>query len=230
MGSLSGRLVAVTGATGNVGEAVCAALVAEGARVWAMDRSDDAVARLAARLGNAVRGGACDLRDASAVARSLDSAGAAWGLVHTVGGWRGGTLTEATPEDLDFLLDLNLKTTFHVVRAALARMRATGGGRIVAVGSLPAATGLGGGSAAAYVASKAAVIALLRAADEEGRSADVRANVLAPATLDTPQNRAAMPDVDPRGWVPLTAVASAAVDCLRPGSGVGGTVLMLPGA
>ncbi len=230
MDTLTGRLVAVTGATGNVGEQVCAALVAEGARVWAMDRSDDAVARLAAKLGGEVRGGACDLRDAAAVEGSLDAAGDLWGLVHTVGGWRGGSLTGATADDLDFLLELNVKTTFNVVRAALTRMRSTGGGRIVAIGSLPAVTGVGGGNAAAYVASKAAVIALLRAADGEGSGSDVRANILAPGTLDAPQNRSAMPEADPRSWVPLRAVADAALACLRPGSGIGGAVLTLPGA
>ena len=127
------------------------------------------------------------------------------------------------------MVDLNLRTTFLVTRAAMRRMLAGAGGRIVTVGSITAALGTGLSGAALYNATKSAVIALTRAADEEGRSHNVRACCLAPNTLDTPQNRAAMPDADPARWVSLDQVAAAAVAALRPSSGLGGAVLTLPG-
>lgn len=229
MGTLDGRQVVVTGATGNVGREVCARIVAEGGRVWALDRSAEALAALAATLGPAVRGEVVDLGDPAAVEATLDAAGSTWGLVHTVGGWAGGGVGTTTADTFGRMVDLNLRTTLVIAHALLPRLIAGGGGRVVTFGSLAAARGVGLAGAAAYNATKAGVIALTVAMDEEGRGSDVRAVCLAPSTLDTPQNRAAMPDVDPSRWVPLDHVAEAAVACLSPTSGVGGCVLTLPG-
>lgn len=229
MSELSGRRVIVTGAAGNVGRAVCGRLASEGARVWAIDRESAAIADLSAALGPLVEGAPCDLADAAALEGALDAAGTPWGLVHTVGGWRGGGVATGSLADLDALYAMNLRTTFAVTSAVLRRQLAAGGGRLVTIGAFTAAAGAGLASAAAYNATKAAVIALTRAADEEGRGANVRANCLAPNTLDTPLNRASMPGSDPSTWVALSEVADAAVGCLRPSSGVGGAVLLLPG-
>ena len=229
MSDLSGKLIVVTGATGNMGQALCAALIAEGATVWAIDRSDDGIAQLHARFGASLRGEPCDLRDPAAIERSFDAAGELWGLVHTVGGWRGGSVSSAAPEDFAAMFELNTSTAFFTTRAALRRMLVSGGGRIVTIASINAALAVGLSGAALYNASKSAVIALAKAADEEGRSKNVRASCLAPNTLDTPQNRASMPSVDPTTWVSLSEVAQAVIACVRPSSGLGGAVLTLPG-
>ncbi|HEX7479339.1 MAG TPA: SDR family oxidoreductase [Polyangiales bacterium] len=229
MSDLAGKLVVVTGATGNMGQALCAALIEEGAQVWAIDRAAEAIAALTTRFGAGVRGEPCDLRDPAAIERSFDAAGLLWGLVHTVGGWRGGSVSSAAPEDFAAMFELNTSTAFFTTRAAMRRMLVSGGGRIVTIASINAAMASGLAGAALYNASKSAVIAIAKAADEEGRSKNVRASCLAPNTLDTPQNRASMPNVDPTTWVALTEVAEAVVACVRPSSGLGGAVLTLPG-
>jgi NAD(P)-dependent dehydrogenase (short-subunit alcohol dehydrogenase family) len=171
----------------------------------------------------------CDLRDPAALEQSLDAAGAVWGLVHTAGGWRGGSVSQAAPEDFNAMFELNAATAFLTTRAAMKRMLASGGGRIVTIGSINAAMASGMGGAALYNASKSAVIALAKAADEEGRARNVRVSCLAPNTLDTPQNRASSPNVDPTTLVQLSEVAAAVIALLRPASGLGGAVLTLPG-
>jgi NAD(P)-dependent dehydrogenase (short-subunit alcohol dehydrogenase family) len=104
------------------------------------------------------------------------------------------------------MMDINLNSLFHMLRAALPALRRTGDGRIIAIGSRAALEP--GPGVGAYSASKAAMISLMKTVALENKDAGVRANVILPGTMDTPANRKAMPDADFSKWVRPAAVAS----------------------
>jgi NAD(P)-dependent dehydrogenase (short-subunit alcohol dehydrogenase family) len=120
-----------------------------------------------------------------------------------------GGLVETDRATWEAQLSLNLTTTYVATRAVLPAMLQAGAGRVVAIASravLPPAGGF-----IAYTVAKAGVIAFVQALAQETRGRGVTVNAVAPSTMDTPGNRAAMPDVDPRTWTPVEAVADAVV-------------------
>jgi NAD(P)-dependent dehydrogenase (short-subunit alcohol dehydrogenase family) len=128
-------------------------------------------------------------------------------LVHVVGGWAGGeSVHEHTVETWDRMLELNLRTAFLCCRQVLPLMRSRGFGRIVLVSSRTARSNRKG--QAAYAVAKAGLTVLAETIAEENRELDVTANVVAPSTLDTQANRAAMPQADHSSWVPLPQAAA----------------------
>jgi NAD(P)-dependent dehydrogenase (short-subunit alcohol dehydrogenase family) len=131
-------------------------------------------------------------------------------LAHTVGGFAGGT-NIADTDDATFqqMLDINLNSVFHVLRATLPALRRTGDGRIIAIGSRAAVEP--GAGVGAYSASKAAMVSLMKTVAIENKDAGVRANVILPGTMDTPTNRSAMPSADFSKWVRPATVASLIV-------------------
>lgn len=212
---LKGKIAWITGATGGLGPAVVAELAAAGAAIVATGLADAEVAALRDRIGvpqSRWLGLAVDLADAGAVQAAAERALGQYGridiLVAGAGGWRGGaTAAETTPETLDFLLRINLLTAFNACRAVLPAMVAQGWGRIITFGARSA---VGGQSrSAAYAASKAALVALTQSIAAETRQAGVTANAILISTLDTPANRAAMPDADPGRWVSPEQIAAA---------------------
>jgi NAD(P)-dependent dehydrogenase (short-subunit alcohol dehydrogenase family) len=128
-----------------------------------------------------------------------------------------GGLLETDRAAWDTQLTLNLTTTFVATRAVLPAMVAAGSGRIVAVASRAVMPPAGGFMA--YTVAKAGVIAFVLALAQETRGRGVTVNAVLPSTMDTPANRAAMPDVDPRTWTPVTAVADAIVYLAAESSG-----------
>jgi NAD(P)-dependent dehydrogenase (short-subunit alcohol dehydrogenase family) len=107
-------------------------------------------------------------------------------------------------------------------------MREAGKGSIVAIGTSAALNPVA--TLGAYGASKAAVISLIRTIAEENREHGIRANVVSPNTMDTPANRASMPDSDPVKWVQPANVASLLVWLVSDaGAEVNGAVIPLPG-
>ena len=99
----------------------------------------------------------------------------------------------------DGQMDLNLRLAAVVMRSALPALRGDGGGRMVVVGSRAALQPFAGASA--YAASKAGLLALVSAASQEEREHGTTVNAVLPSVIDTPGNRAAMPDADHAGWV-----------------------------
>jgi len=207
-------VVIITGATGNLGQATATTLARAGARLALVARDQDAlealVARLNAHTGAEVRGYPLDLLDAPAVDAMAAAVMARHGrldaLIHLVGGFRMGPPLHQTPDDdWQGMLDLNARTLLHSVRAATPHLIASGGGRIVTVSARAARPGRG--FMAPYSAAKAAVIALTESLAEELKDAGISVNCILPGTLDTPENRAAMPDQDPATWVGLDALA-----------------------
>jgi len=197
----------LTGAAGNLGRAVAEAFAGRGARLLLLDRR--ATLAEARDLSLAV-----DLLDAQAVQAAVDKAMQRFGrvdvLCNLAGAFRmGSPVHETSREDWDFLLDVNARTILHTARAVVPRMLAAGGGKIVNVGAYAAQKGVE--HMGAYVAAKSAVIRLTETMAAELRSRNINVNCVLPTIIDTPENRAAMPDADPRRWVAPADLAEVIV-------------------
>jgi len=131
-------------------------------------------------------------------------------LAHLVGGFAGGQ-TIADTDDATFqrMLDMNLNSSFHILRAVLPPMRQAGSGRIIAIGSR--AVENPGPSVGAYSASKAALVSLIRTVAIENKDLGITANVILPGTIDTPANRKDMPGGDTSQWVQPASIANLIV-------------------
>lgn len=146
-----------------------------------------------------------------------------WGAIHQlcalVGGWAGGRDVEET-DDVRFerMLDLNLRSAFYAVRAAVPHLRAAGWGRILLIGSKAAEEAPPG--QAAFNISKAGVVALAKTVAQELEGTGVTANALMPSVIDTPATRAALPYADYVHWPTPDEIASVAEFILSDDSGV----------
>jgi NAD(P)-dependent dehydrogenase (short-subunit alcohol dehydrogenase family) len=131
-------------------------------------------------------------------------------LAHLVGGFTGGQ-TIADTDDATFkrMLDMNLMSAFHILRAVLPPMRQAGSGRIIAIGSRAAESP--GAMVGAYSASKAALVSLIRTVAIESKDLGITSNVILPGTIDTPANRKDMPAADTSQWVQPVSIASLIV-------------------
>jgi NAD(P)-dependent dehydrogenase (short-subunit alcohol dehydrogenase family) len=204
----------VTGAAGNLGREVAAALAARGMHIAALDRVAGPLEAVVAGLPDPdqhlVLAGV-DLMDPAACEAALAQVVARYGRIdavaHTVGGFAMAPIAAGGPDLWAQMFRLNLMTTANVFGAAIARMRPAGRGSLVAIGAmaaLQAPAELG-----AYSASKSGVLRLVEAYAAELRPTGLRVNAVLPGTLDTPQNRAAMPDADPAAWVQPARLAQA---------------------
>ena len=210
----SGRRILVTGGTGALGGVVTKRLLLAGHRVATTWRVEDERDHLVSKLGSTgdeLVLVAADVTDADAVDLAVDEAGAQLGgidaLVHLVGGWKGGEeVHEHSLETWTRMMDINLTSSFLCTRAVLPWMRKSEWGRIVLVSARTARFDRAG--QAAYAIAKAGVGLLAEVISEENRSFGVTANAVAPSILDTPANRAAMPDADHSAWIPPQDVAA----------------------
>lgn len=231
---LTERVILVTGAGGNLGSAVVQLLAGRGALLAAMERTDAALGRALSGLdaGRVLAVPGIDLRDPAAcrtlVDRTLQRFGRLDGLVHTVGGF---AMADIDASDLAHwmgLLEVNLVTTLNLSRAVVPVMRASGRGSIVTIGSAAAARA--GRGMAAYAAAKSAVLRLTESLADELKADGVRANCVLPGTIDTPQNRAAMPKADTSKWVTPDQVAEVIAFLLSDaGAGVNGAAVPVSG-
>ncbi|MEZ5605556.1 MAG: SDR family NAD(P)-dependent oxidoreductase [Burkholderiaceae bacterium] len=207
--SAATQVVLITGAAGQLGSAVSTYFAQQGARLVLLDRDVQSLQAHAGALGAAVLIEA-DLLNREQLAARVDQALAQAGridvLCHLAGGFHMGEPVHATPASAwDFMMNLNAASFIHVAAAVVPRMLAQGSGRIVTVG---AGGGLkGGGQMGAYSASKSALMRLTESMSAELRDAGINVNCVLPSTLDTPANRAAMPDADPTRWVAPAALA-----------------------
>src|SRR5262245_52928780 len=178
------RVVVITGATGELGPVVARRFAGSGARLALLARSDEEVANLAADLpGGSDRhlGLAVDLADASsaadAAARVRERLGPASVLLHLVGGYAGGTpFVDGTDDEWRHLIDLNLWTTVHAIRAFLPDVIAAESGRVVTMSVFVAAAPTP--KHAAYAATKAAVEALTISVGRDLAGTSATSNVI----------------------------------------------------
>jgi len=204
---MESKVVLVTGANGGLGAYVTqafldarATVIGTSRKIQKSDFSSPSFTALPAEISSLE--GAHALVD-QVVARfgKLDV------LAHTVGGFAGGqSIAETDDATFHRMLDLNLNSVFHILRAAIPALRQTGNSRIVAIGSRAAIEP--GAGVGAYSASKAAMVSLIRTVALENKDAGVTANVILPGTMDTPANRKSMPNADFSKWVRPSTVAS----------------------
>lgn len=214
--------VIVTGGTGALGRAVVHQLLMRGDRVAVPYRSTAGfeALRSAASHSVALWGAEADLADLESTRRFVDAA-AAWlgrldGVAALAGGWKGSGPLETTPvSEWDAMLRINLASVHSTCRAALPHLLKEGGS-VVTVSSRAAETG--GAGAAAYAASKAAVVALTRALALENADRGVRFNAISPTIIDTEANRHAMPKADRSQWTAPEDIAKVVAYLLSPAS------------
>jgi len=226
----TGKVIIVTGASGNVGSALATLLASRGARIAAVGTRRDRLQAVTVSLPGTGHLALSDFDLTDPVAATalvaevrrtcgrLDSVGT------TVGGFATAKLADAGLEQWDAMFSLNVKTTWNIYRAAVPAMREAGGGSLVAIGS---AAGLKGtAEMAAYSATKSAVLRLTESLADELRPDRIRVNAVLPTTIDTPRNRAAMPGADMSRWVKPSEVAEAMAFLLSDqASGITGALL-----
>ncbi len=218
-----------------MGRAVLRSLSATGARIAALDSNAEDLARVLAANGGGTEHLALagyDLRDPArceaAVTAAIAHFGRIDGVVHTVGGFAAAPAVDGDSALWRGMFELNVLTTLNLFRAALPPMVVAGRGSLVAIGAgaaLRAPAGL-----AAYAAAKSGVHRLVESFADELKGKGVRVNAVLPSIIDTPQNRAAMPDADPKAWVTVDEIAAAIGYLLSDAaSGVTGALLPVSG-
>jgi NAD(P)-dependent dehydrogenase (short-subunit alcohol dehydrogenase family) len=204
---MKGKVVLVTGANGGLGATVTQAFLDAGATVIGTSRK----IQQADFKSPGFTAMPSDVSTREGAPVLIDQVIARFGridvLAHTVGGFAGGkSIAETDDATFQRMFDVNLTCAFYLLRAALPAMRKTGNGRIVAIGSRAAVDP--GPGVAAYSASKAALVSLIRTVALENKDVGITANVILPGTMDTPTNRKMMPNADVNKWVQPANVAS----------------------
>lgn len=205
-------IVAITGAAGALGRRTAEKLAADKWIVVGIDRAalppDDAT-------DMDIDG--VDLTDEAAMAKAAnriqETFGRLDGLVNIAGGFNWETVSDGTVATWDRLYTMNVKTALVTTRAMLPLLRVQGGAivNVGAAAAVKAAMGMG-----AYAASKAGVARLTEALAEELKDAGIRVNAVLPSIIDTPANRADMPDADASRWVSPEALGGVIAFLLSP--------------
>ncbi|HET9895805.1 MAG TPA: SDR family NAD(P)-dependent oxidoreductase [Streptosporangiaceae bacterium] len=199
--SVKGLPVMVFGASGALGRGVATALVAAGAEVTGFDKvapSEDA------RVGGVTYREADVTSDASVAA--VFAGEPVWAVLNTIGGFAPHRpLAELDPAELTGQLTLNLLTAALITKHALAAMAKSGSGRIVHTASRAGVVSKGNGFA--YSVSKLGVLHLVSMAADEVRGTGITVNCVVPSIIDTPANRAAMPNSDHAAWPKVPDIA-----------------------
>lgn len=229
--TLREKVVLLTGCTGDIGVAYLTALTAAGANVVAVDLADgtDAVARACAQGPGTAVFERCDITDDSDVDSAVHLAVQRFGgldaVVNNAAVYRGlgrkRPLEELTLDDWDTVLRVNVRGTWQVIRAAVHALRDRGGGRIVNVASVVSRTGAAG--FAHYVASKAAVEGLTRAAARELGKDGVTVNAVSPGLVDDHATRA----INDAGYVAAAAAGRSVPRGMRPDDLVGAVLWLI---
>lgn len=206
-------VVLVTGGAGNLGHAVTRRLLEGGAKVAVPFYKTDhpaALDRLAAEYDRHFLSFALDLtteRGAEqAIRHVVEWAGKLSAVAHLVGGYSGGSKIAETPLEVwNRMVNLNMTSAYLITRFALPELVKSGEGSLVFVSSRTALEG--GAGSAAYAATKAGLASLARVVAMEYMEDGVRSNVIVPDTIDTPDNRKAMPDADFSRWTSPESIA-----------------------
>lgn len=201
--------VVVTGGTGVLGQAVVGLLLERGAVCHIPNLIASELDGFPHRGHERVKiAEGVDLTDADAVQAFYGGLPKIDASVHLAGGFLFAPIAETSAGDFEKQWRMNAQTCFHCCQAAIAAFRKQGkGGRIVNVAARPALEPRQGASMAAYTAAKASVAALTEALGEETAKDDIWINAVAPSILDTPDNRAGMPDANHDDWPKVADVA-----------------------
>lgn len=206
--------VMVTGAAGNLGRAVVNAFAAQGANLVLVDLRRESLEQSFGEETAQRLFAPANLLEQDQVHAAVQAAVARFGridvLCNLAGGFRMGEAVHETQDNTwDFLMNLNARTLLHMARAVVPHMLEHGGGKIVNVGAASAQRGAA--QMGAYCAAKSSVIRLTEAMAAELREQNINVNCVLPTIIDTPENRAAMPDADPARWVAPQDLANVIV-------------------
>ncbi|HSI98650.1 MAG TPA: SDR family oxidoreductase [Gaiellaceae bacterium] len=232
--SLEGRVLAIAGAGGNLGPTVVRRLVTTSEHLCLCGRDSSSLEELAGEVGGGVETDALDLLDPEATATwasdLVSRHGRVDGLVHLVGGWRGGSPLEESPlEDWTFLHDLLVRTVQNVTQAFVPHLLASGRGRFVLVSSgqaqAPTHTN------AAYASAKAAAETWTFALADRFRGTGATANIIVVGAIMTAEMREESPEKDFSTFTPAEEIAEAiAYLCSDAAASMNGQRLTLRGA
>ncbi len=199
------RTIVVTGARGALGSEVIKRFVQYGDEVvgWDIDAPGPG-ALVEDERSNTLRWMNVDLCDPAAVEGATvtveDEIGEIDAFIHCAGGFRWSHIEKLETSDIDFLVDVNLRSSLYVARSVMGRMKERGHGRLIFMSTR--STISPGAGEGAYVATKAGIDALTRSLADEVKASQITVNALQPSVIDTPANREDMPDADFSTWVP----------------------------
>jgi NAD(P)-dependent dehydrogenase (short-subunit alcohol dehydrogenase family) len=201
--------IIITGANGNLGVAAVKKFLDEQYKVIAVDHTDNHLAF--AQADKNFRFNSVDLSNEETAAKfittSIDTYQKIDGGLLLVGGFAMGGIDNTTGEDIDKMISLNFKTAYFLARPLFQHMIKNGSGRLVFVGARPAIRAEQGKGVIAYALAKSLLFKLAELLNAEAKAKNVVASVIAPSTIDTPQNRSGMPDAKPENWVRADQIA-----------------------
>ena len=222
------KTVLVTGASGNLGSAMVKKCLERGFRIAAFQNTRESEG---GDVSGQIEHFAVDLTDELRVKELLEEVYARFECIDlavlTVGGFAMGGLADTSLEDLDRMYHLNFITAFNVARRLIAGMeKQQGEGQMVFIGTKPALHPEMAKNMVAYSLSKSLLFRLAEVVNEEGKNRGISASVFVPGTMDTPQNRSAMPDADSSKWVSPEKVAESILSLITPaGKGLKGKII-----
>lgn len=220
------NVAVVTGGTGGLGRALIPYLIRRDFKVAVTYLMPDEARKLEDELDldeDQLMLRRCDCTDSEAVESVMKEVVETFGGINVVaalvGGWAGGRdVAETDLLRFDRMIDLNLRSTFYTLRAALPHMLDADWGRVIAIGSRAATENPAG--QAVFNASKAAVTSLVQSLATELDDTNITANVLVPAVIDTRATRAALPYADYMHWPEASDIAAVLDFLLSPASEV----------
>lgn len=204
------QVVVVTGGAGALGQAVVEHFLNRGAQVVAVDYSATLLTEALGEETERCQHRVCDLTERGScselTAGLLEQTGRIDVLCNIAGGFQMGEAVHETSEATwDFLFDLNTKAVIYMTQNVIPAMVAVGSGKVINVGAV--AANRGQPNMGAYLASKAATERLTESLAEEVRHHGVNVNCVLPSVIDTPKNRADMPEAEFEHWVSPTKLA-----------------------
>lgn len=182
-GKLGGKVVVVTAAGQGIGRASALAYAAAGAKVWATDINEEALATLNGEAG--IETARLDVLDGASVTAFFERIGAVDVLFNCAGVVHGGSVLEMSDKDLDFAFDLNVRAMVRTIKAVLPGMLERGDGAIINMASI-ASSSKGVPNRCAYGTTKAAVIGLTKAIAADYVTRGIRCNAICPGTVESP--------------------------------------------
>ncbi len=204
------RTAIVTGASGNLGQAVVSKFIAEGYKVVGTVVPNDPVA--VDFPADSFEKTVVDLMDEAGSNKFIDAVISKYGSVDvavlTVGGFAMGKMADTSAADILKQYKLNFETAYHVARPVFAQMMKQNSGRIFIIGSKPGLSADNGKGMIAYSLAKSLIFRLAELMNAEAKGKNIVTCVVVPSTIDTAQNRKAMPDADPDKWVKPEDIAN----------------------
>lgn len=229
---MTGNVVIISGASGGLGQTVSRVFHRQGASVILVGSHLNGVQTLADELAERTLPVAANLADPTeaehVVQSTLDHFGRVDILLNLAGGFSGGQpVSESPADELDHMLNINLRTTYNLSKAAVKPMIEQKWGRIVNIGSRDALKGRAKFSA--YAMSKAAILRLTESMAAEVKSYGITVNAILPGTIDTESNRKSMPDADFSKWVKPETIAETLLFLTRDDTAINGAAIPLYG-